>query len=109
MGVWQGVAMDSLKFRSGPPCPILLRPTGGPPLKWPYGRFKGGPSQGVRHAAVFYPIGDPTPYASGEETETEAKSHEARQAAWRGQVDSLLRHESWATKRTKVYYGHSIC
>jgi hypothetical protein len=24
MGVWQGVAMDSLKYRQGPPCPTLL-------------------------------------------------------------------------------------
>jgi hypothetical protein len=29
MGVWQGVAMDSLKFHPGPPCPTLLRPAGG--------------------------------------------------------------------------------
>jgi hypothetical protein len=26
MGVWQGVAMDSLKFHPGPPYPTLLRP-----------------------------------------------------------------------------------
>jgi hypothetical protein len=29
MGVWQGVAMDSLKYHSGPPCPTHLRPVGG--------------------------------------------------------------------------------
>jgi hypothetical protein len=41
MGVWQGVAMDSLKYHQGPPCPTLLRPAGGPPLKQPYGHFRG--------------------------------------------------------------------
>jgi hypothetical protein len=35
--------MASLKFHPGPPCPTLLRPAGGPPLKRPYGRFWGGP------------------------------------------------------------------
>jgi hypothetical protein len=25
MGVWQGVAMDFIKFQSGSPCPTLLR------------------------------------------------------------------------------------
>jgi hypothetical protein len=40
MSVWQGVAKDSLKYHSGPPCPILLRPAGMPPPKrlvlgWP--------------------------------------------------------------------------
>jgi hypothetical protein len=29
MGVWRGVAKDSLKLHPGPPCPTLLRPTGG--------------------------------------------------------------------------------
>jgi hypothetical protein len=45
MGVRQGVAMDSLKFHPGLPCPTLLRLAGGLP------------------AAVFYPFGHPTPYA----------------------------------------------
>jgi hypothetical protein len=35
--------MDSLKLHLGLPCPTLLRPAGGPPLKWPYGYFRGGP------------------------------------------------------------------
>jgi hypothetical protein len=35
VGMWQGVAMDSLKRHPGPPCPTLLRPAGGPPLKRP--------------------------------------------------------------------------
>jgi hypothetical protein len=33
MGVWQGVAMDSLKFHPGLPCLNLLRSAGGPPPK----------------------------------------------------------------------------
>jgi hypothetical protein len=45
-GAWQGEAMDSLKYRSGPTCPILLYPAGRPPLKWPYSCFRGGPLSG---------------------------------------------------------------
>jgi hypothetical protein len=33
MVVWQGVAMNSLMFHPGPPCPTLLRPAGRSPLK----------------------------------------------------------------------------
>jgi hypothetical protein len=36
MGVWLGVAMDSLKFYPGLPYPTLLRRAGRPPLKRPY-------------------------------------------------------------------------
>jgi hypothetical protein len=57
MGVWPGVAMDSLKFHLGPPCPTLLRPAGRPPLKRPYGCFKG--------RAVLYPLKHPLPYVYG--------------------------------------------
>jgi hypothetical protein len=32
MGVRQGVAMNSLKFHQGPPCPALLQPAVRPPL-----------------------------------------------------------------------------
>jgi hypothetical protein len=46
MGVWEGVAMDSLKFHLGLPCPTLVRPAGWPPLKRPYRHFKGGPPTG---------------------------------------------------------------
>jgi hypothetical protein len=42
-GVWQGVAMDSLKFHPGPLCPTLLCPVGEESLKQPYGRFRGDP------------------------------------------------------------------
>jgi hypothetical protein len=36
------VTMDSIKYNSGSSRPTLLRPAGGPPLKWPYNRFRGG-------------------------------------------------------------------
>jgi hypothetical protein len=35
MDVWQGVAIDSLKFHPGLPCPTFPCPAGGPPLKRP--------------------------------------------------------------------------
>jgi hypothetical protein len=57
--------MDSLKYHPGPPCPTLLRPTGEPSLKWPYGRFRGRQGrqgQGRQPGAVFYPFRHPTPY-----------------------------------------------
>jgi hypothetical protein len=41
---WQGVSTDSLTFYPVPPCPTLLCPMGGPPLKRPYSCFWGGPS-----------------------------------------------------------------
>jgi hypothetical protein len=54
IGVWQGVAMDSLKFNRS--CHALLfyaLQVGHPKTAWPpYGWF----------AAVFYPLGHPTPY-----------------------------------------------
>jgi hypothetical protein len=46
MGVWQGVAMDSLKYCYGLRRPTLLCPADGRP------------------AAVFYPLGHPTPSTS---------------------------------------------
>jgi hypothetical protein len=54
MGVWQGVAMDSLKFLLGLLCLTLLMAV-----------------SGVAHlqsgwlAAIFYPFGHPTPYTCG--------------------------------------------
>jgi hypothetical protein len=42
--VREGVSTDSLKFHAGLPCPTLIRPAGGRP------------------AAVFFPLGYPTPY-----------------------------------------------
>jgi hypothetical protein len=65
MGVWQGVAMDSLKFHLGPPCPTILCPVDGPPLKCSYGRLKGGP---LAECVAVYPFGHPTPYAYDRES-----------------------------------------
>jgi hypothetical protein len=41
------LTMDSLKFHPGPPCPTLLRPPGGPPLRRPCFGFRGGPPAGA--------------------------------------------------------------
>jgi hypothetical protein len=54
MGVWQGVAMDSIKFHLGPPCPTLLRPSGRLPLTAVSGVAR---PQAERSAVVFYPFG----------------------------------------------------
>jgi hypothetical protein len=54
--------MDVLKFQSGPPCPSLPSPAGGPPLKRLYGLQ--GP-QGGWPAAVFYPFGYSMTYTYG--------------------------------------------
>jgi hypothetical protein len=43
IGVWQGVAMDYLKFHLGSPCPNLLCPVSRSPLKWPNSYFRGIP------------------------------------------------------------------
>jgi hypothetical protein len=43
------------------PCPTLLGPTGGPPLKQPYSRFRGG-LQGGRPVAIFCLFRHPMPY-----------------------------------------------
>jgi hypothetical protein len=49
MGVCQGVAMDSLKFHPGPPCPTLPCPVGGPPLK----RLSSSPLDTSSHTLMF--------------------------------------------------------
>jgi hypothetical protein len=56
MGVWQGVAMDSIKFHLGLLCPIFLclGPTAISGVACLQGRWP---------AAIFYPLGHPTPYA----------------------------------------------
>jgi hypothetical protein len=56
MGVWKGVAMDSLKFHLGLPCPTFLHPMGGPLLKRPYDLLQVA-------SAILYLFGHPTPYA----------------------------------------------
>jgi hypothetical protein len=55
MVVWQGLAMDSLKFKPGPPCPTLLRPAGRQPLKQTYSRFRGGPPTGWTACGLLLP------------------------------------------------------
>jgi hypothetical protein len=40
MGVWQGVAMDSLKFYPSLQCSTLIDPMVEPSLKQPYGRYE---------------------------------------------------------------------
>jgi hypothetical protein len=65
MGIWRGVAIDSLKFHLGLPCPTLLYPAGGPPLKWPLGHFRGGPPAGGTACCRLLPLRHPTPYAYG--------------------------------------------
>jgi hypothetical protein len=59
MGVWQGVAMVSLKFHPGPPCSAFPRPTGGPPLKRPYSCFRGGPLAGRAACGHLLPLWTP--------------------------------------------------
>jgi hypothetical protein len=46
IGVWQGVAMDSLKLHLGPPHPTPLCPAGRSPLKQSLGRFRGALGEG---------------------------------------------------------------
>jgi hypothetical protein len=62
--VLQGGSTDSLKFHSDSPCPTLLHPAGGPPLKWPYGQFGGGPPTGRVAWGRVLPFW--TPHAVGE-------------------------------------------
>jgi hypothetical protein len=57
MGVWHGVAMDSLKYHYGP---TPLSPAGGPPLKRPYWHFRGGSPTG--QAACGRPLPPWTPH-----------------------------------------------
>jgi hypothetical protein len=60
-GVWQGLAMDSLKFHPGPLYLTFLSPAGGPPLKRPYSRFRGGSP--ARQAACGHLLPLWTPHA----------------------------------------------
>jgi hypothetical protein len=46
MGIWKGVAMDSLKSNLCSPYPTFLYPAGAPPLKRPYSHFRVGPRTG---------------------------------------------------------------
>jgi hypothetical protein len=53
------VAMDSLKFHPGPPCPTILRPAGKPPLKRPYGCFRDDPPAGQAACSYLLPLWTP--------------------------------------------------
>jgi hypothetical protein len=46
---------------TGPPCLTLLRPAGRPPLKQPYGGFRGGPPTGRAAYGHLLPLGTPYP------------------------------------------------
>jgi hypothetical protein len=61
IGAWQGVAMGTIKFHAGLPCPTLLRPAFAPPQKRPYGRSSGGPP--ARRAACRRLLPFWTPHA----------------------------------------------
>jgi hypothetical protein len=61
MGVYQGVAMDSLKLHLGLPCLTLLRTAGRQSLKRPYGHFRDGPP--TERAACGRPLPFWTPLA----------------------------------------------
>jgi hypothetical protein len=52
----KGWPSNSLNFHPGPLCPTLLCPAGGPPLKQPYGRFKGGSPAGRAPCGHLLPL-----------------------------------------------------
>jgi len=95
MGVWQGVAMGSLKFYPGLPRPTLLCPEGGPPPKRPYGRFMGGPP-----AALFYSFGHRTPYAYG------GFCLFSQKHAWRNAVGNEKRRNGDVKDETRGWSGN---
>jgi hypothetical protein len=59
MGVCRGVAINSLKFHPGLPCPTLLRPAGWLSLKQPYDRFMGDPPTGWAACSRLLPLWTP--------------------------------------------------
>jgi hypothetical protein len=60
-GVWQGVAMDSLKFHQGPPCPYPSKPCEWATPERPFGLLRGGPI--ARRAACGRLLPHWTPHA----------------------------------------------
>jgi hypothetical protein len=56
MGVWRGVAMDSLMFHPGLPCLTVLCPVGRPLLKRPHGHIRGDPRTGWAACDCLLPI-----------------------------------------------------
>ena len=84
MDVWQGVAIDSLRFCPVRLCLTLLRPLGGPPLKRLYNRFRSGPAIWRAACGRLLPPRHPTPYASGSHRRLRASASRAAKAApWR--------------------------
>lgn len=59
MGVWQRVVMNFLKFYLGPPCPTILCPVGGPPLKR---QFQEWPALAGGLRPSSFTLRHPTPY-----------------------------------------------
>jgi hypothetical protein len=55
------MAMDFLKFYPGPPCPSLVHPVAGPPLKRPHSltAFRGGPPVGRAACGCLLPLWTP--------------------------------------------------
>jgi hypothetical protein len=82
MGVWRGVAMDSIKFHPGLPCSTVLHPAGRPPHRTT--------PQGTQPAAVFYHFGHPTRYAFGK-VETETQEERITQQEWNNGKDGEIR------------------
>jgi hypothetical protein len=74
VGVWQGVAMDSIMYHSGLPYPILLHSAGGPPRNGLTAVSRVVCLKYGRPAAVFYPFGHPTLYAY-EQNQTKGKTN----------------------------------
>jgi hypothetical protein len=59
--VWERVAMDFLKYHSGPPYLTFLHRAIGPPLERPYSRFRSGLTAGWAAFALF--LSSWTPHA----------------------------------------------
>jgi hypothetical protein len=77
--VWQGVAMDSLKYCQAPPCLTLRCPAGGPLL-------------GVaRPRVVLYPFEHPTPHASVRTQWLRQPIHQRRNRSRKLQVSPTIR------------------
>jgi hypothetical protein len=56
MGVWQGVAIHSVKYRYGLPCLTFLFPVGWPLLKQPYGGFRVSLPAGREDSSRLLPL-----------------------------------------------------
>jgi hypothetical protein len=100
IGVWQGVAMDLLRFHPGPPCPTILCPAAGPPPKQPYGCFRGAPPAGLaglRSSSTLLDTPRHTPMIMGLETlqpfEDQMPFHVTAKSRNRSHLSSQIR---WA-------------